>query len=145
MDEALALAAQAADIGEVPVGAVVVDGSGTVIGRGYNTRERDLDPTAHAEVVAIREAAQKLASWRLLDCTLYVTLEPCIQCVGSMLLARVPHVVFGCRDPKGGALGSVVDLRAVPGVNHQIEVTEGVRAEQCSAALKEFFKNLREK
>ena len=141
---ALREAAKAARRGEVPVGCILVHG-GEVLGRGYNTREGGHDPTAHAEIHAIRRAAKARKSWRLSGSTLVVTLEPCIQCVGAALLARIETVVFGCRDPKGGALGSVVDLRAVPGVNHRLAVVEGVLSEECSAALTEFFRTLRRK
>ena len=141
---ALREAAKAARRGEVPVGSILVIG-GEVVGRGYNTREKGHDPTAHAEIHAIRRAAKARKSWRLSGSTLVVTLEPCIQCVGAALLARVETVVFGCRDPKGGALGSAVDLRAVTGVNHSLEVVEGVLSEECSAALSEFFRELRRK
>lgn len=144
MSWAIELAKEAAGVEEVPVGCVIVEEHGAIVGQGYNTRERDHDPTAHAEIIAIRQASKALKSWRLLHCTLYVTLEPCIQCVGAMLLARIPRVVFGCHDPKGGALGSVVDLRAVDGVNHSLDVTSGVMADQCAAVLKEFFRKLRE-
>lgn len=139
---ALREAAKAARRGEVPVGALLVKGD-QVLGRGYNTREAGSDPTAHAEIHAIRRAAKRLGSWRLSGSTLVVTLEPCIQCVGAALLARVETVVFGCRDPKGGAVGSVVDLRAVPGVNHSLKVVEGVLAEECAEALSAFFRELR--
>lgn len=116
-----------------------------MLGRGFNTREKGQDPTAHAEIHAIRRAAKALKSWRLSGSTLVVTLEPCIQCVGAAILARIETVVFGCRDPKGGALGSVVDLRAVPGVNHRLAVEEDVLSEECSAALTAFFRELRRK
>lgn len=139
---ALREAAKAARRGEVPVGSILVIG-GEVFGRGYNTRERGHDPTAHAEIHAIRRAAKARKSWRLSGSTLVVTLEPCIQCVGAALLARVETVVFGCRDPKGGALGSAVDLRSVPGVNHSLDVVEGVLSAECSAALSSFFRELR--
>src|SRR6476619_4922492 len=137
-------ARKAAKRDEVPIGAVLVS-EGEVLGRGYNTREAGHDPTAHAEIHAIRRAAKAAKSWRLTGSTLVVTLEPCIQCVGAALLARVKTVVFGCRDPKGGALGSVVDLRAVPGVNHRLEVVEGVLGEECSAMLSGFFRELRKR
>lgn len=139
---ALREAAKAARRGEVPVGALLIL-DGKVLGRGYNTREAGHDPTAHAEIHAIRRAAKAAKSWRLSGSALVVTLEPCIQCVGAALLARVETVVFGCRDPKGGALGSVVDLRAVPGVNHRLGVEEGVLSEECAAVLTSFFKDLR--
>ena len=144
MQLALREAAKAARRGEVPVGCILVSG-GEVLGRGYNTREAGHDPTAHAEIHAIRRAAKAARSWRLSGSILVVTLEPCIQCVGAALLARIDTVVFGCRDPKGGALGSVVDLRAVPGVNHRLKVVEGVLTEDCSAALTTFFRELRQK
>lgn len=139
---ALREAAKAAKRGEVPVGAVLFQGE-RVLGRGYNTREAGHDPTAHAEIHAIRRAAKAAKSWRLSGSTLVVTLEPCIQCIGASLLARVETVVFGCRDPKGGALGSVVDLRAVPGVNHSVKVVEGVLEAECASVLSEFFRELR--
>ena len=141
---ALREAAKARRKGEVPIGAVLVVG-GNVVSRGYNTREAGFDPTAHAEIHAIRRAAKAARSWRLSGSILVVTLEPCIQCVGAALLARIDTVVFGCRDPKGGALGSVVDLRAVPGVNHRLKVVEGVLAEECSSTLTTFFRELRRK
>lgn len=144
MHLALREAAKAARRGEVPVGAIVVTAAGEVLGRGYNTREAGHDPTAHAEIHAIRRAAKALKSWRLTGSTLVVTLEPCIQCVGAALLARVDTVVFGCRDPKGGALGSAVDLRAVPGVNHRLKVIEDVLSEDCSEVLRGFFRRLRD-
>ena len=139
---ALREAAKAAKRGEVPVGALLFHGD-RVLGRGYNTREAGHDPTAHAEIHAIRRAAKAAKSWRLSGSTLVVTLEPCIQCIGASLLARVETVVFGCRDPKGGALGSVVDLRAVPGVNHSVKVIEGVLEAECASVLSEFFRELR--
>ena len=142
---ALREAAKAAKRGEVPVGAVLLQGDGRVLARGFNTREAGHDPTAHAEIHAIRRASKALKSWRLSGSTLVVTLEPCIQCVGAALLARVETVVFGCRDPKGGALGSVVDLRAVPNVNHKLHVIDGVLSEECAQMLSGFFKELRQK
>lgn len=139
---ALGEAAKAARRGEVPVGAVVLAGR-RVLARAANAREGTNDPTAHAEVLAIRRAAKATKSWRLSGCTLVVTLEPCIQCVGAALLARVQTVVFGTRDPKGGGLGSVADLRSPPGVNHRLEVVGGVLAEECADALRGFFESLR--
>lgn len=143
MHLALREAAKAARRGEVPVGAVLLSADGKVLGRGYNTREAGHDPTAHAEIHAIRRAAKALKSWRLTGSTLVVTLEPCIQCVGAALLARVDTVVFGCRDPKGGALGSAVDLRSVPGVNHRLKVVDEVLSQECSEVLRGFFRALR--
>lgn len=142
MAEALALARVAADLGEVPVGAVVVH-QGRIIGRGYNLREHEQDPTAHAEVLAIREAARALGSWRLEDCTLYVTLEPCPMCAGALVLSRIPRVVFGCTDPKGGFVGTLADLSNHPGLNHSFEAVGGVSEEACREALRAFFRRLR--
>ena len=142
MAEALALARVAADLGEVPVGAVVVH-QGRVIGRGHNLRELEQDPTSHAEMVAIREASRALGSWRLEDCTLYVTLEPCPMCAGAIVLSRIPRVVFGCTDPKGGFVGTLADLSSHPGLNHSFEVVPGVCEEACRGALRDFFRQLR--
>jgi tRNA(adenine34) deaminase len=124
---------------DVPIGAVVVDSSGIIIGRGHNTRERDHDPTGHAEVNAIREAAAALGSWRLDGCTLLVTLEPCAMCAGAILLARLPRLVIGAWDPKAGATGSVWDIVRDPRMNHFTEVIPGVREAECAGLLKDFF------
>jgi len=129
MQQALAEAETAARLGEVPIGAVLVH-AGTVIGRGYNLRETSNDPTTHAEMVAIRQAAAALGSWRLIDCTLYVTLEPCVMCMGAIILARVPRLVYGCRDPRVGAVGSIYDFSRDDRFNHRVEVTEGVLASE---------------
>jgi tRNA(adenine34) deaminase len=134
----------AADEGEVPVGAVVVC-DGRIIGRGRNACERLNDATAHAEMVAITAASQALGTWRLEDCTLYVTLEPCPMCMGACLNARVKRVVYGAFEPKAGACGSVVDLRAPVGYNHAIEATSGVLGAESSELLKSFFRALRER
>lgn len=142
MDLALEQARLALEHGDVPVGAVVVSG-GRVIGRGRNEREHRQDPTAHAEVQALREAAVTLGSWRVLDATLYVTLEPCAMCAGAIVLARVPRVVFGCTDPKAGAAGSVLDVLADPRLNHRPEVTGGVREREAAGLLREFFRQRR--
>lgn len=142
MERALSLAGEAAAIGEVPVGAVVVK-DGEIIAEAFNTRERDQDPTAHAELVAIRLAAQTLGSWRLDGCTVVVTLEPCPMCAGAMVLSRVERCVFGCSDPKGGFLGTVADLSAVPQLNHRFEVVSGVMEAEASGLLKTFFRTLR--
>jgi tRNA(adenine34) deaminase len=139
---ALGEARSAAAEGEVPVGAVVVHGD-RVVGRGRNACEKLQDATAHAEMVAITAASAALGSWRLEDCTLYVTLEPCPMCMGAALNARIPRVVFGAREPKAGACGSVVDLAAPPGYNHRIAVEAGVEAEESARLLKEFFRTLR--
>ncbi len=138
MREALGLAQLAWDLGEVPVGAVVVKG-GEIIGRGFNRPITSNDPTTHAEIVALREAALTLKNYRLLDCELYVTLEPCMMCVGAMLHARLTRVVFGAADPKTGACGSVIDLPAEKKLNHHATFEGGVLAEQCSQLLKAFF------
>ena len=144
MQEALEAAEAACRTEEVPIGAVVVH-QGEIIGRGYNLRETSNDPTTHAEIIAIREAASHLGAWRLLDCTLYVTLEPCVMCMGAIILARIPRLVYACRDPKAGAAGSIYNLASDRRFNHTIEVTEGVLAEKCSEMLSGFFKSLREK
>lgn len=124
---------------DVPVGAIVVH-DGVVIGRGHNRREVDEDPTAHAEVLAIREAAAALGSWRLEDCTLVVTLEPCTMCAGAIVLARVPTVVYGATDPKAGAAGSLLDVLDDPRLNHRAVTTSGVRAQECGDLLRAFFR-----
>ncbi|WP_421083591.1 tRNA adenosine(34) deaminase TadA [Rothia nasimurium] len=128
---------------DVPIGAVVVDADGQVIGRGYNRREADFDPTAHAEVLAIRQAAEHLGTWRLDGCTLVVTLEPCLMCAGAILLARIPTLVMGAWEPKTGAVGSVYDVLRDRKVNHWVEVYPRVREEDCAALLTEFFKKHR--
>lgn len=146
MRKALALAGQAAAAGEVPVGAVIVTGEGELVGAGQNRRELDRDPTAHAEMFAIRAAAAKLGAWRLAGCTLYVTLEPCAMCAGAAVLARIRRLVYGAPDPKGGFCGSPAalgDLVRHPGLNHRLEVLGGVLAEASSAQLRGFFAGLR--
>jgi len=142
MRQAMAEADAAARIGEVPVGALVVR-DGVVIGRGSNRRETSNDPTTHAEMIAIRQAAAHIDHWRLLDCTLYVTLEPCVMCMGAIILARIPRLVYGCRDPRVGAVGSIYDFSRDDRFNHRVEVTEGVLGEECSAQLSGFFQELR--
>lgn len=143
MAECLVEAAAAADLGEVPVGALVVH-RGIVVGRSHNLRESSNDPTGHAEMIAIRQAAVALGSWRLLDCTLYVTLEPCVMCMGAIILARIPRLVFGCRDPRAGAVGSIYDFSRDARFNHRVTVTEGVLAAECGGLLSDFFRQLRE-
>ena len=138
MREALGLAAQAAAAGEVPVGAVVVR-DGRIVGRGYNRPITSRDPTAHAEIVALREAAGAEANYRLPGCELYVTLEPCAMCVGAMVHARIARVVFGATDPKTGACGSIVDLPALAAWNHHGVFTGGVLADECGEVLRSFF------
>src|SRR5690242_8114068 len=144
MEQALLLAESALTDGDVPVGAVVIDSAGVVIGRGRNTRERDGDPTGHAEIVAIREAAARRGEWRLEGCTLVVTLEPCPMCAGALLLSRVDRLVLGAWDPKLGATGSVWDLVRDRRANHFVEVVGGVREGECSALLLDFFTSHRE-
>lgn len=135
---ALREATRAAEHGDVPIGAVVVH-DGEVIGVGANERELRSDPTAHAEVIALREAARRLGSWRILDSVLYVTLEPCAMCAGAIVLARVPRVVFGARDPKAGGAGSVLNVLAVEQLNHRPVVQEGLLAEESAELLRSFF------
>ncbi|MBR6044313.1 MAG: tRNA adenosine(34) deaminase TadA [Ruminococcus sp.] len=145
MRRALELAAQAAADGEVPVGAVVVKKStGEIVGEGRNRREADRSPLAHAELLAIAEASKNLGGWRLVDCALYVTLEPCPMCAGAIINSRVERVVYGASDPKAGSCGSVTDLFKLP-YNHIPEFERGVLAEECGAVLTEFFRGLRKK
>lgn len=144
MGVALELARAAATLDEVPVGAVVVL-DGEIIGRGFNQPIGRHDPTAHAEVMALRDAAQRLGNYRLPGCTLYVTLEPCAMCIGAIFHARIGRVVFGTRDPKTGAAGSVIDLFAEERLNHHAEIVGGVRAEECGALLSNFFAARRQK
>ena len=143
MRQALAEARQAASLGEVPVGAVVVCAD-EIVGRGHNRREVDGDPLAHAEILAIRQAAEEVGNWRLTGCCLYVTLEPCPMCAGALVNSRVERLVFGTRDPKAGYCGSLGNLVADPRLNHRMEVTEGVLAEECSREIREFFSRLRQ-
>jgi len=146
MATALDQARLALDHDDVPIGAVVVhhsDGGDEIVGSGRNERERRGDPTAHAEILALREAAATLGSWRVLDCTLYVTLEPCAMCAGAIVLARVPRVVYGAPDPKAGAAGSVLDVLAEPRLNHRPVVVGGVLGDECGALLRSFFASRR--
>jgi tRNA(adenine34) deaminase len=143
MQSALDEATLAAAAGEVPIGAVLVAG-GTVIARAHNRREGWQDPTAHAELIAIRAAAARLGTWRLEGSTLFVTMEPCAMCIGAAILARVERIVFGVRDPKGGACGSVLNIPEAQGLNHRIDVTGGVLEQESRELLQEFFKGLRE-
>jgi tRNA(adenine34) deaminase len=138
MEAALALAGEAGADGEVPVGAVAVF-EGRVVGRGRNAREGTNDPTAHAELLAIQEAARRLGRWRLTGVTVYVTLEPCAMCAGAMVLARIDRLVLGAADPKAGAVGSLMDLSADPRLNHRFPVERGVLGERCGALLRDFF------
>ncbi len=139
MREALALAREAGERGEVPVGAVVTF-EGRVVGRGSNARESSCDPTAHAELLAIQDAARTLGRWRLTGVTLFVTLEPCAMCAGAMVLARIDRLVYAAGDPKAGAVGSLMDLSADPRLNHRFEVERGLLAEEAGELLRAFFK-----
>jgi tRNA(adenine34) deaminase len=142
MEEALSLAREAAAAGEVPVGAVALF-EGRVVGRGRNRREEANDPTAHAELLAVQEAARALGRWRLTGVTLYVTLEPCAMCAGAMVLARIDRLVFGATDPKAGAAGSLQDLSADPRLNHRFPVERGLLGDACGDLLREFFRSRR--
>jgi tRNA(adenine34) deaminase len=140
---ALAEADAAAAVGEVPVGCVIVGADGTILSRAHNQRETLEDPTAHAEIEAIREASRKLKSWRLDGATCVVTLEPCVMCAGALVHARVARVVYGCDDPKGGAVVTLFGIGSDARLNHRFEVTSGVEAEACAARLRSFFAALR--
>ena len=143
MREALAQAEIAVGLAEVPVGAVAV-WQGEIIGRGYNRKESDQNPTAHAEMMALQEAARFLGNWRLLGVTLYCTLEPCPMCAGAMLQARLPRLVYGARDTRFGAHGSIVDVFSAEGFNHKVAITSGVLAEEAAELLQQFFRLLRQ-
>jgi tRNA(adenine34) deaminase len=142
MREAFAEAQAAAAAGEVPIGAVAAI-AGTIVARGQNRVLRDVDPTAHAEIVALKAAAQAVGNYRLLDCELYVTLEPCAMCAGAMIHARLGRLVYGAEDPKAGAAGSVLDVLNHPRLNHRMAVTAGVLAEECGELLRGFFRERR--
>lgn len=144
MKQAIKLAKKAWKIEEVPIGCVIVY-DGKVIGRGYNRRTTDKNPLAHAELIAIKKASKKMGDWRLEDCTLYVTLEPCQMCSGAIVQARVKRVVVGCMNPKAGCAGSILNLLQVDRFNHQVELETGVLEDECSEMMKTFFKELREK
>ena len=144
MREALSLARAAECLGEVPVGAVVV-WNGEILGRGFNSPIGESDPTAHAEIAALRDAARNLGNYRLPGCELFVTLEPCAMCAGAILHARIARVVYGARDPKTGVHGSVVDLFGVERLNHHTTITGGILADECSAVLSAFFAERRRK
>lgn len=144
MKEALRLASRAAEEGEVPVGAVVVR-EGRIIGRGRNQTITRKDPTAHAEMLALREALPETGGWRLPDCDMYVTLEPCAMCAGALIHARIQRLYIGTPDPKSGACGSLLDVTGHPGLNHHPEVYSGILQEQCAEILKSFFRELRRK
>ena len=144
MKEAIRQAKKAWKIEEVPIGCVIVY-EGKIIGRGYNRRTTDKNPLAHAEMAAIKKASKKMGDWRLEDCTLYVTLEPCQMCSGALVQSRIDEVVIGCMNAKAGCAGSVMNLLQVDGFNHQVKITQGVLEEECSSMLSEFFRKLREK
>ena len=142
MKDAIRQAKKAAALGEVPIGCVIVH-DGQVIGRGYNRRNTDKSTLAHAEITAIKRASKKLGDWRLEDCTLYVTLEPCQMCAGAIVQARIPEVIIGCINPKAGCAGSIYNLLQEPAFNHQVSLFKGVLEEECSQMLKDFFRSLR--
>jgi tRNA(adenine34) deaminase len=144
MRDAIAEARRAESIGEVPIGCVIVhEPSGKVIGRGGNRRETDADPTAHAEIIALREAAQATGHWRLLDCVMVVTLEPCPMCAGAIVNARLPKLVYGCDDPKAGAVRTLYQLCDDARLNHRVQVKSGVLADECARLLQDFFQKQR--
>ena len=142
MKEALKQAKKAYALGEVPIGCVIVH-EGKIIGRGYNRRNTDKNTLAHAEITAINKASKKIGDWRLEECTLYVTLEPCQMCAGAIVQARIPEVVMGCMNPKAGCAGSILNILDIPEFNHQVSVTRGVLEQECSDMLKLFFTELR--
>lgn len=144
MQKAIAEAGKAQAKDEVPIGCVIVR-DGKVVARGHNLRESAQDPSAHAELIAIRKAARKLGSWRLLETTLYVTLEPCLMCMGAIILARIPTIVFGCFDPKGGAAGSLYDLSTDSRLNHSVQIVSPILENECSTLLSSFFSGLRQR
>jgi tRNA(adenine34) deaminase len=143
MKEAIRQAKKAAALGEVPIGCVIVY-QGKIIGRGYNRRKVDQTVLGHAEILAIRKACRYMGDWRLEDCTMYVTLEPCPMCAGAIVQARIPKVVMACMNPKAGCAGSVLDLLHEDGFNHQVETETGLMGEECSEMLKSFFRSLRQ-
>lgn len=142
MKAAIRQAKKAMELGEVPIGCVIVY-EDKIIGRGYNRRNTDKNTLSHAEITAIRKASKKIGDWRLEDCTLYVTLEPCQMCAGAIVQARIPKVVMGCMNPKAGCAGSILNILNMPEFNHQVESTRGILEEECSGLLKTFFKDLR--
>jgi len=142
MREAITEAGKARSLGEVPIGAVLVR-EGVIVGRGYNLRETTADPTAHAEIIAIRAASETLGAWRLSGCTLYVTLEPCPMCAGAIVQARIPLVVYGTPDPKAGCAGTLMNLLQEPRFNHRTEIATAILQEECAALLTDFFRSLR--
>ena len=145
MREALQEAERAGELGEIPIGAVLVNAAGDIVSRGHNMRETWQDATAHAEVVAIREACRLLGRWRLSGCTLYVTVEPCPMCAGALVMSRVERVVYGCPDSKAGAAESLFNIVNFPALNHQLAVTAGVLEDDCIGVLQRFFQKKRKK
>ena len=144
MKEAIRQARKAWKLNEVPIGCVIVR-EDRIIARGYNRRNTDKNTLAHAELLAIRKASRAVGDWRLEDCTMYITLEPCQMCAGAIVQARIPRVVIGSRNPKAGCAGSILNLLDIPAFNHQAELTEGVLGEECSALMTDFFRELRER
>ena len=144
MKLAIGQAKKAKELGEVPIGCVIVH-NGKIIGRGYNRRNTDKNTLAHAEITAINKASKKIGDWRLEDCTLYVTLEPCQMCSGAIVQARIPKVVIGCDNPKAGCAGSILNILNHPAFNHQVETVKGVLEDECSKMLKDFFSDLRKR
>ena len=144
MKEAIRQARKAWKLNEVPIGCVIVR-EDRIIARGYNRRNTDKNTLAHAELLAIRKASRAVGDWRLEDCTMYITLEPCQMCAGANVQARIPRVVIGSRNPKAGCAGSILNLLDIPAFNHQAELTEGVLGEECSALMTDFFRELRER
>ena len=144
MNAAIKQAMKAYALGEVPIGCVIVH-EGQIIGRGYNRRNTDKNTLAHAEITAINKASKKIGDWRLEECTLYVTLEPCQMCAGAIVQARIPEVVMGCMNPKAGCAGSILNILDMPQFNHQVRIIKGILEESCSQMLKTFFVELRER
>ena len=144
MKAAIKQAKKAYDLGEVPIGCVIVH-EGKIIGRGYNRRNTDKNTLAHAEITAINKASKKIGDWRLEECTLYVTLEPCQMCAGAIVQARITEVAMGCMNPKAGCGGSILNILEMPEFNHQVKVVRGILEESCSQMLKDFFTELRER
>lgn len=144
MKAAIAQAKKAEVLGEVPIGCVI-EYQGKIIGRGYNRRKTDKNTLSHAELIAIRKASKKMGDWRLEDCTLYVTLEPCQMCAGAIVQARIKTVVIGCMNPKAGCAGSILNILQTPQFNHQVEIIKGVMEEECSTMLTDFFRQLRKR
>ncbi|MDE7185493.1 MAG: tRNA adenosine(34) deaminase TadA [Lachnospiraceae bacterium] len=142
MREAFKQAKKAYSLGEVPIGCVIVH-DGKIIGRGYNRRNTDKSTLSHAEIIAIKKASKVIGDWRLEECTLYVTLEPCQMCAGAIVQARIPKVVMACMNPKAGCAGSILNILAMPAFNHQVETVRGILEEECAELLKNFFKELR--